>query len=410
MESDTTMKWFLALVAFLLSAILIIAGDWRPISHINVTDYVSEYYVAGHMVASGSASQLYPPPGTTSIFGTPFENYERKLVVPLPPGYCTLFIYPPLTAVIFEPLSHLPPRQSLIVWQIINLLALAAGALIFSRYTGNTRSFFLLFSGSFISFVVMQNLLMGQTDLLFGLLPLIAGYVFWQRDKPLVAGLIWSLLWLKPVLLAIPGLIGLFKNPKVLIGLIVGSMAFHLAGIAIFGIDSFFGWLRLLSLFIQSFAQTQYPDWANHLVASVPSAVLMSFPPEQWDRYRGVARVTAAAFLLLATYTQWKVSRSSLDVETRKDLMYIVPMFFLPLASIYFRLNDIVIFVLPAWIAFSKNLRLARIPLLILIVTTDLYVVAQLVPMKFEQAELLLLSAGITTSSLLLAINALRCR
>jgi hypothetical protein len=72
-------------------------------------------------------------------------------------------------------------------------------------------------------------------------------------------------------------------------------------------------------------------------------------------------------------------------------------------------LNDVVLFLLPAWIIFSNGAAkaLARVPMLLLFLASDIYVVAQLVPGQIPDRGLLLVSVTLAVSSLMVAIRAL---
>jgi hypothetical protein len=408
----------------LISTLLVVAADMRPIHEIEFADYVNSYYVAGKMVTTGSTSQLYPPPGTTDLRGTPFDSYAHKLLPHVSPDCFFLFMYPPLTAIFFAPLSLLDPRVSLVVWQLLNVGALAATALIFSRYTRNMLSPFLLFFSAFLVFPVMQNLVMGQTDLLFGLLPLTAGYVLWQKNRPYAAGLVWSLLWLKPQCLVPIGAIMIVlaicavasKDPaerksllRPILSFAAGSTAFHALALLLLGPESFVGWLRMMQLVSNSFAHLSYSHWQNHLVISVPSGLLLSLPAYIWDNYRIAAQTASGLAFVFLIKVLWRVSQFKLPPDTARAILLVAAMFFLPMASIYLRLNDVVLFLLPAWIIFSNGAAkaLARVPMLLLFLASDIYVVAQLVPGQIPDRGLLLVSVTLAVSSLMVAIRAL---
>src|SRR6266705_3774166 len=69
------------------------------------SDYVMTFYVAGHLVASGQASSLYPTPNHSSFAESPFNKAAHLLLPHFPEQSIEVFMYSPLVAWIFAPLS-----------------------------------------------------------------------------------------------------------------------------------------------------------------------------------------------------------------------------------------------------------------------------------------------------------------
>src|ERR687891_2393236 len=93
------------------------------------SDYVSNFYVAGHLVATGQASMLYPGPSDTPLWDSPFDKAAHALLPHLPKDAPAVFRYSPLVAWIFAPISQYSPNISLLVWQGISIVSLIISSL-----------------------------------------------------------------------------------------------------------------------------------------------------------------------------------------------------------------------------------------------------------------------------------------
>jgi hypothetical protein len=123
--------------------------------------------------------------------------------VPSTVHYCDV----PLVLSCLQILGHLPEHTALVSWNLLSLLALAASTYFVhaSTKTLNTQEDQPSQAGlSCLAFApVLLTLWLGQLGIVFGLLPLAAGYLLLIRKKPLLAGLVWSLLALKPAFLVV---------------------------------------------------------------------------------------------------------------------------------------------------------------------------------------------------------------
>lgn len=125
----------LALAAALLACGLLLVRSWK-IDHTYSIDFQA-YWLGGQRLADGKAADLYAP-GGGKAFGTP-----RQLVA-------GEFKNMPLLAVAFVPLSHLPYLTAKRVFWWINLMAVAATALVLAlgvmpaRFGSGWQRFFLV--------------------------------------------------------------------------------------------------------------------------------------------------------------------------------------------------------------------------------------------------------------------------
>jgi len=212
-------------VAFLAT---ILFTDFADPGVTDSSDYVSSFYVAGRLAASGEFDRLYPEPDAVSFRDTAFNDSAHQLLPRLPERTTTNFMYPPIVAWVFAPLSVLPPHVSLLVWQAISVSALGLSCLLLSRTTDvRTRDLLLL---SCLFFPIFMAILIGQSGILFGLLPLSIGYWFVSRGSPLAAGFAWAGLALKPQFLPAAGVMSMAYavtgRMRLLSGMILGLCVF----------------------------------------------------------------------------------------------------------------------------------------------------------------------------------------
>jgi len=191
------------------------------------SDYVANFYVAGYLMDSGQAEDLYAVPHDSSFTRSRFDEAAHRLIPSLPQQLTAIFAYAPLVAWIFAPLSKVSPHISLLFWQIISILGLLLSAVFLSR-ASNVRTSDILFLSS-LFFPVIATLWSGQVSLVFGLLPLSGGYFLFRKDRPFLAGLVWSSLCLKPQFVFVPALVSfalvLAGRFKCFLGFLVGVLA-----------------------------------------------------------------------------------------------------------------------------------------------------------------------------------------
>ena len=171
------------------------------------SDYITDFYPAGHLAVTGQVSELYPGPNDNSIWGSSFDKAAHSLLPQLSKDSPAIFRYSPLVAGIFAPLSIFSPHISLLAWQTISIIALVLASFFLARAQQAKASDVVFLSALF--FPIMINLWAGQVSLVLGLLPLSAGYFLLIKNRPLSSGLVWSLLALKPQYFPVPVLVAL---------------------------------------------------------------------------------------------------------------------------------------------------------------------------------------------------------
>jgi len=160
------------------------------------SDFIMTFYVAGRLVSDGRARELYPDPSAKTFVNSPFDKAAHEFLPKLPQNSVGAYMYIPLVAGFFAPFSWLDPNVSLLLWQAMSVLALLWCCRQLGQISGakNSEIFFL----AFLFLPIFLTLWAGQLGLTFGLLPLCLGYSLLVKNRPLLAGLVWSLLLLKP--------------------------------------------------------------------------------------------------------------------------------------------------------------------------------------------------------------------
>ncbi len=195
--------------AWLLS-ILLGPGNLDLAQHVVGTDYL-QFYAAGVTLRQGHSADLYN-----------FEFQSKLEQAIAGPGLTSFhaFITPPFFALVYVPFTLLPYTWSFFIWSVLGLFLLWASLKLISSEKPVTS---LLWSLTW--FPIFAAISFGQNSLL-SLLIISLTYWFWRKDKPLIAGLICSLLLFKPQLVLGIGLLWLLewrKSWKSLLGLLIGA-------------------------------------------------------------------------------------------------------------------------------------------------------------------------------------------
>jgi len=302
---------------------LIATIRWPP--SMERADYVSQFYVAGRLVADGRASDLYPDQFLTARLSTsPVNTLAHELLPGLPPATTVTYLYSPLVAWVFAPLSRLGPAVSMLVWQLISLGALAACVLLVAVVSGQRPSDALWMSLLF--FPVFHMLLIGQLGITLGLLPLCAGYYWVIRGKPFLAGLAWSCLMLKPhfapTALLMVGTLVLRGRPRCLLGCLSGvAVLVALSAYLAPGMSS--RWMAAMRFDDVVLSEGRYA-YPVHLVTSLPAVALPLLPVHL---RHGVLMIGYGLGALIGLHALWR-SHQLMRAST-SDPMASLPMIFL---------------------------------------------------------------------------------
>ncbi len=377
--------------------------DFKLPTAIAISDYLMTFHTAGWIAAHGKWAMLYPPADATTFQGAPFDQLSHQLLPNMPAASVSEYMYMPLSALLFAPYSSLKIEFSLLAWQLTSLAAtFAATYLILVGSAKNvarenearenaasenlelenvatenaaletvvtdsgletkdetpkpispaikvrfSKLYLALTAAATLSFLpVCFTLWIGQVGLVFGLLPLAAGFYF-LGSTPFVAGLIFSLLFLKPQML----FIGLFlivselaqKRIMAVVGMSAGVMLLAQSNTLVFGQEVINLWMKCLQL-----SDKVFSDPANgvaiHLATSLPRAILLSQPVTQHGLLKPVVYGLALLLLVLGLGVVTMLSHSSSALQsktTKANLSLVVGCLALPLVVPHLFLYDL---------------------------------------------------------------------
>lgn len=346
---------FLAKVWCVIVLLLMLYADFADPRLAQTSDYVMTFYVAGHLAATDQTSSLYPSPDAASFTGSSFDQAAHSLLPYLPGNRTAAYMYSPLVAWIFAPLSFLKPNLSLLVWQILSLVGLAFSCHLLSQASPvSSRNLFFL---SLLYFPVFITLWIGQLGITFGLLPLCVGYILARRTYLFAAGLVWSLLALKPQFLPVAGLVGvalaMVGQFRCLLGTILGIIALAALNLIVLPLTVTFNWLISLRVSDAIFSSGLY-GIPTHLITSLPADLLMLFPVSQRQTYKLSIYSIALGLGLIALWQCRRVARSKLDEGCKISLVLTIGLILLPLVSPHMLYYDLCL-LLPAGMILSAD-------------------------------------------------------
>jgi hypothetical protein len=307
-------------------------------------------------MASGQAESLYPAPNDSSFTHSRFDKAAHRLIPSLPEESTAIFAYAPLVAWIFAPLGKVSPHISLLFWQIISILGLLLSAAFLSR-TNDARASHILFLSS-LFLPVITTLWSGQVSLVFGLLPLSAGYFLFKIKRPFLAGLAWSLLCLKPQFVFVPALVifalVLARRFQCSVGFLFGVIALVGATVMFVPMTVTTSWLNSLQL-RETLSYAGVYKIREYLVTSLPADILLALPIEIGPRIKWPIYIAAATLWLAGAWRCQKLMNSTqLDEFSKISLILIVALMLLPITSPYLLYYDLCIFV-PAGVILLGN-------------------------------------------------------
>lgn len=297
--------WALASCIFLLDANLFSERE-----KFQESDFIMTFYVAGHLVANGRYDQLYPSPNARSFIDSPFDKAAHRLLPHLPRTTTGAYMYTPLVAGFFVPFRLLDPNTALLVWQVFSILALLASAFLLAQITRAKASdiFFL----SFLFAPVFLTLWAGQLGLAFGLLPLCLGYVLMLREKPLFAGLVWSLLLFKPQFFLPAAFVAIVcacrQRFRPLSAMILGGVALLFVTVGVFSWPVTLRWIsshRVSEVYFFSGLQ----GIPSHLLTGLPANLMLLFPVPARETVKLPLYIAAAAAWLYGVWFCLRLKR-----------------------------------------------------------------------------------------------------
>ncbi len=266
------------------------------------SDFIMTFYVAGRLVREGRASELYPEPSAKTFVNSRFDKAAHEYLPTLPKDSTGAYMYIPLVAGFFTPFSRLNPNVALLLWQTISVLALLWCCRELAALTAakTSQMFFL----AFLFLPIFLTLWAGQLGLTFGLLPLCLGFSLLVKNRPLLAGVIWSILLLKPQYFLAAAFVALIlllnRRYRTFIGMSSGVIGLVIVTSLGFGPELTLQWLQShqASDAMYSSGQQGIP---SQLITGLPANLMILFPVAQraalkWPLYLGAAMLWAIGF------------------------------------------------------------------------------------------------------------------
>lgn len=320
------------------------------------SDFLSSFYVAGRMAATGLVQNLYPDSTQTTLMMTQFNSYAHQILPSYPSKLNAAYMYPPLMAFLFEPISLLPPPTAFLFWQVLSIFAFGLCALIFSSLNGGRWSSY--FWGGLLFFPVFQTIYIGHIGIIAGLLPLSLGYWCLMRGHPIMAGIVWSLLLLKlqflPVVLLVIGALCLTGQLTCVIAFALGGLVLAISNIVCFGPDVAYQWLVSLRLSDAIFSDPRY-TYPTYLVSSLPGAVVQLVPFLWREAVKKVFYLLAVFISMQALWVSWQlVKKVGQNCLSQVSLIFVLGAFLLPLISPHLLFYDLSILALAGMIIYGQ--------------------------------------------------------
>ena len=377
------------------------------------SDFIMTFYIAGRLVLAGRASELYPAPGADSFIHSPFDKAAHEFLPHLPRASTGAYMYTPLVAGFFAPLSLAGPNISLLIWQALSVLALGFSCWVLAQVTmTKTGEIFFLSSLYAPAFLTLWA---GQLGLAFGLAPLCAGYYLVLRQRLLAAGLLWSLLLLKPQYLLAAAFVALILavtgRYRTLLGLILGIAILFGLTVSAFSPELTLHWIQSHRVSDSIFTSGLHGIPA-HLITGLPANLMILFQPSARAALKWPLYIGAALLWLVGFWYGIKLARAALDPTTRISLALVIGVFLCSLTLPHLLYYDLCV-LMPAgvlllakagpWPA-QKNLRAIGL--------TGWIVVSAFLPLLLvfsEQALLPLILELILLSLFLVFLRQLQC-
>lgn len=319
------------------------------------SDYTTTFYVSGKLVREGNVAQLYPEPTITSIHETEYNRRAHDILPNMAKSLTAICPYLPLVPLMLAPLTYLAPAHAFLVWQILSAAALFASAIMIDnlRQQRSLSTFWL----GLLFLPVIHCLFVGQSAILLGLLPLSAGFFLLQKQRPLAAGLVFAVSFLKPQIFLGAIFITLCmlfrKSWKPLAGLISGAAALSTITLAVFGIDTIRRWLVGMQV-VDAVYSVGKNGVVQTIVASLPRMTILSTPPELAPIAKPCVFALSAALFALALFAAFKQSKKADNNFVYANYILLLTLSLVPLIAPYLFYYDLSVMVL-AWCALKRE-------------------------------------------------------
>jgi hypothetical protein len=317
---------FLATVWTVVSWIFLIDNNlFSQRERFQESDFIMTFYVAGQLVLAGRSNELYPAPDAGSFVNSSFDKATHELLPHLPETSTGAYMYTPLVAGFFAPLSVAGPNYSLLIWQVLSVLALGFSCWLLAKVSGEKPSELFFLASLFAP--VFLTLWAGQLGLGFGLAPLCAGYYLLIRRRPLAAGLVWSFLLLKPQYFLAAAFVALVlalgRRYRTFAGMTVGVVVLLASTVVFFSPELTLHWLQSHRVSDSIFSAGVH-GIPSHLITGLPANLMVLFPPDARATLKWPFYAAAALLWLVALSSGFKLARAKLSNSTLISLLLVL--------------------------------------------------------------------------------------
>ena len=303
-SSELNWSVLVSLISAVMISGFVLACNFLSSTAKTSSDFLVSFYTAARLFCEGRGAEIYPAITVQSWQDAPINVYAHSILPQLPAELISNFMYGPLVALIMAPFGLLPPSVAISAWQLLSLLLLYLSCCLISRQSANnspasdcssSRSAggspakaggaaaeltpAIIFSQSLLFGPAIACLWVGQCSILFGVFPIAWAFSLFQKNSYLKAGLLLSVLQLKPQLLFFSIVIAFLSRQRLLTfaGLGIGLLAGFLLNFVLMP-QGFLNWIHSLQLSEKFMGDAAF-SMAPYLAASFPSAILLSLPP-----------------------------------------------------------------------------------------------------------------------------------
>jgi len=374
---------FLATVLTVASWIFLIDNNlFSQRERFQESDFIMTFYVAGQLVLAGRSDELYPSPQADSFVNSPFDRAAHEILPHLPKASTGAFMYTPMVAGFFAPLSLAGPNYALLIWQVLSVLALAFSCWLLAQITGNNASD--LFFPAFLYAPVFLTLWAGQLGLAFGLAPLCAGYFLLLRQRPLAAGIVWSLLLFKPQYFLAPAFVALilaFRGRyRTFMAMTLGVVTLLALTLVVFSPELILQWLQSHRVSDSIFSSGLHGIPA-HLITGLPANLMVLFPPDARAALKWPLYAAAALAWFAGLWYGVKLARAQLSDPVWISLALIIGVVLCSLTLPHLLYYDLCVLLPAGVLLFAENGPLPRLIGLRLTAATGWIVVSAFLPL-----------------------------
>jgi hypothetical protein len=303
--------------AWLFAAVLLFGGEGlRTVAGVlKFQDFVY-FYTLGHLAASGDARAL--------------SNYERlhQAQATLVPAASDLIyppVYPPYTALLFAPFSHLPFLPAATLWVCLTIGVYAAIVRVAWRAVSPTVPDGRLVAAAAIAFPPFWQLVMNGQVTAIVLIAFTLGWLALERGHTILAGAALGLLASKPQFGLVLAVVVLWRREW---GLLAGAVISSLAQLALVA-----WWLDVAAL----------TDFVRNIPGMLAQADILEAKPWASHSFRSFTRLlpaplgTGVWLLLAAAFTTLVVRawRPGVPLRVRFGLLIVVSVLVSPHLIVY---------------------------------------------------------------------------